>query len=740
MADPLRQPCVNATQAFLHKDYVQCLIEIEKGLEISREGIQASLEQLLVLRFTVVSTIYAHAAIRHRVMEGLRQAEGLSAHKLEHMLGMSPGTLFIELWYECLYALAREPPPETLPSSIALTPITEQVLLRIPTPVLSSAVLTALRMDVLANTATPSARSQNARQACECFFFAVVQADVYQDAEKYERILRLYTIEVLGLHLGEWEYAYGFVDYSTLPPSTKLDVLNALSAAQEKEKRKVEHESEVLRQAQQHYESEKNKRSADVPPQDTQSAQPPSVPLPMPSETVTRPTVQRAPSIRARPASLTEEPSPPSSSHSDQRQHLQQYLQRRPAPEPVTGSIQPRSSSWWSFFLSHITRQRALSTILTHRPLPRLLQNRIPENSAIAFVVAFGALFIIVVLLGLLLKVLNPPRLEARHASLPPVGVRPAATGRRRPALDDKGRVSNAAASQANLLTQPSAQGYSPTPSNSVTPYSYANVSQPAPYLQSTHSSSDAALLSHKPGRSKARKSRALPVPPFESNADQQYRYNSGNADPYAANIRDQSPFESQHEVAPATTTRPSRSSRGYVPLPEPPLNTNAYSDYRDDRISYYDGALNYYNQPQRASNTSHHYRTKSGSSQLSRVDSIGAGDHRRHNSKRSRKGSTRKMTTAERVRALREANADAKESSPSKEYADGTAFEPYTDSGYHQPYANDSAYSNGAYAYVADDNESQYFPVKEEFRYGADSSVKPVNAYLLSLVTEEAF
>jgi len=364
MADPLRQPCVNATQAFLHKDYVQSLLEIENALEASHVGAEASLEQLLVLRFTVVSTIYAHAAVRYRVVEGLRQAEDVRAHKLEHMLGMGPATLFIELWYECLYALAREPYPETLPSSIALTPVAEQVLLRIPTPVLSSAILTALRMDVLANAAAPSAHSQNARQVCECFFSAVVQADdAYQDTEKYERILRLYTIQVLGLYLGEWDYAYGFVDYSTLPPPTKLDVLSALSATQEKEKHKVEHESEVLRQAQQHYEYERNKRRVDAPPQNTQSAQPSSAPLPMPSEPMARPTVQRTPSIRSRPASLTAKSSPTSLSHADQRQHLQQYLQHRPGTEPMNGSVQPRCSTWWSFFLSHVTRERILSAI-----------------------------------------------------------------------------------------------------------------------------------------------------------------------------------------------------------------------------------------------------------------------------------------------------------------------------------------------------------------------------------------
>ena len=364
MADPLREPCVNATQAFLRKDYVQCLLDIEKALESTHEGLDTSLEQLLVLRFTVVSTISAHAAVRARVTKALHHAEDVHAHKLEHMLNMGPNSLFTQLWYECLYALARGPAPETLPTSIALTPVAEQVLLRIPTPVLTSAILMALQMDTLANAAAPtSARSQIARQTCECFFSAVVQADdIHHDAEKYERILRLYTIQVLGLYLGEWDYAYGFVEYSTLPSPTKLDVLNALSTAQENEKHKVEREIEVLRHAQQQYESEKSRRSA-ATPQDTPSKQMAPVPLAKPNETVARPTVQRTPSIRGRPASLTAEPSPSPLSHADQRKHLQQYLQRRPRPEPTVSPVQSRST-WWSLFLSHIPLERALSAIL----------------------------------------------------------------------------------------------------------------------------------------------------------------------------------------------------------------------------------------------------------------------------------------------------------------------------------------------------------------------------------------
>ncbi|WFD26722.1 hypothetical protein MNAN1_001707 [Malassezia nana] len=363
MADSLRPSYVKATQAFLRKDYVPCLLEIEKALESAHEGSASSLEQLMVLRFTALYAVYAHAAVRQRVSSELHQTESVHSHKVEHMLDMKPTLLFIQLWYECVYALAQVPSPETLPSSIALTPVAEQVLLRMPTSVLSSAILMALRMDNLANAdALQTTPSQNARQVCECFFSAVVQAeDDYQDMDKYERILRLYAIQVLGTSQGEWDYASNFVEYSTLPPPVKQSILEALSAAHDQASHRVMRESELLHHAQKHYESERSKRDARQDTQPTPAA-PVPVPTPTPNETVVRPTVQRTPSIRARPSGLQEEkPSP--SSHADQRQHLQQYLQRRPSTVPWDGPVQ-RPATWWSFFLSHMTRQRTLATLV----------------------------------------------------------------------------------------------------------------------------------------------------------------------------------------------------------------------------------------------------------------------------------------------------------------------------------------------------------------------------------------
>ncbi|WFD26723.1 hypothetical protein MNAN1_001708 [Malassezia nana] len=349
-------------------------------------------------------------------------------------------------------------------------------------------------------------------------------------------------------------------------------------------------------------------------------------------------------------------------------------------------------------------------------PKPRKFTAGVPEESAIAFIAAFGVLFVIILLLGVILKFSNPPRLEARHASLPPVGVRPKDPRQQQQTARVNSQGGNASTSQANLLTPAPAQGYShPVYAGAAPPSSKRYSSQQGMYLQAPQSSSGATLLDSKPPRSKALKSRALPVPPIESYSDQ-YRYNTGYADPYASNSPEQSPFESQQDLALTTTRRPSRLSRGYVPLPEPPVNANVYSD-RDDRLSYYGGTLSYYNQSQPGSQSTQHRRTKSGSSQLSRVESIGAGDRRRH-SKRGRNNSTRKMTTAERVRALREANMDAQESSPSKRYAAGAASEPYTDSGYQQSYAYDSNYSKGDYGYASYDNESEYYPVKEEYCY----------------------
>lgn len=214
--------------------------------------------------------------------------------------------------------------------------------------------------------------------------------------------------------------------------------------------------------------------------------------------------------------------------------------------------------------------------------------------------------------------------------------------------------------------------------------------------------SSDLSLSSIKvPSSTKSprkmnRRSRALPAPPIAAYSDRGYNDGVGYSDPFAPPLDDMDHINNSAPPV-ASRQRSSRSSRGYVPLPEPPVSNQArYSDGAGgyERASYYDGALSYYDSHPQGTDKTGEWR-QSQTSQLSRVDSVGAGDHRRH-SRRGRGTGRRHQSTAERIRALRSATADTDASVPSK-------------------YSNEQ--QAASYAYDTQLDMDQY-PVREEYRY----------------------
>ena len=148
-------------------------------------------------------------------------------------------------------------------------------------------------------------------------------------------------------------------------------------------------------------------------------------------------------------------------------------------------------------------------------------------KSSIAFISSCAFLFILAVLIALVLQCTNPPRLEARHPSLPPVGVRK---------RDD----------QVNAVQYPAP---APTTETSQFPTNPLNRAQPAasvssqtlsmdpfendttkqPFVQSSYGqllqpTVDATAPILQPvaetGRYKKTRSRALPQPPVPSRSD----------------------------------------------------------------------------------------------------------------------------------------------------------------------------------------------------------------------------
>lgn len=241
----LRQQCGDATRAFLQKEYMTSLLMIQKGVELAcadaRQGITHDvvlLERLLVLRYTAMVTVYTNSSVRERVMKSLEHTPErpedahARAHAVLQVLQAPAGALYTMLWYaslDVLHGTPNPPYPHTLDPSEELTPL----ILRVPGALLTSAILAALRLDTYASKgpayargdAETSARATCARQTCEWYFSALLTPDgqeVSKAGGTYERVLRIYTLQVLGVHLQDWNYAHDFVGYSSLPEGAKL--------------------------------------------------------------------------------------------------------------------------------------------------------------------------------------------------------------------------------------------------------------------------------------------------------------------------------------------------------------------------------------------------------------------------------------------------------------------------------------------------------------------------------------
>lgn len=312
-----------------------------------------------------------------------------------------------------------------------------------------------------------------------------------------------------------------------------------------------------------------------------------------------------------------------------------------------------------------------------------------PWKNAVGFLAAIAFVLGVMIFLALVLQCANPPRMEARHFPVPqhaaPYAPTRARSQRRISQLPrpPSGRTQlGSSPSQVGLLDQVQPQPVTsrrarrdgrrsrqlPDPpqhllaSEPAAAAPYTEIAMP-PAVRGQHAPQEYyeyTTPSAQPGSS--RRSRNLPLPPPDLGAPLMDPVGAYSEYHEAPTYADASPFEA-HDRALATRMPP-RSARGYVPLPEPPMQTPyPYTDAAPVEPGYYDTPvyqqeLSRYSEGNRSihkqnSMRSRHSGLERTSSQLSRVDSIGAGDHRRHSRKLPQPPVPR-MTTAERVKALR--------------------------------------------------------------------------------------
>ncbi|WFC96709.1 hypothetical protein MBRA1_003372 [Malassezia brasiliensis] len=375
-AAAVTEHCGVATRAFLQKEYAESLVHIQHGmaraLGAARDGtpLDAHLvERLGVLRYTACVTVYTNAAARTRALAALADRPDDDAHAVRALLEAPAAGLYTQLWWESLEALFGTPRAPH-PSSLEAPDTAAALALRVPGALLTSAILGALRLDTCAHSGAAYAQAADgtaargcARQTCEMYLGAsLADAPAAPDAQAtYARVLRLYTIQVLGLHLHDWTYARDVVGYSRLPDDAKAALLTELDATATHAAARAQRERAALEVAQQQYEAEKRRRQAAPPPEavaDTEA--PPSAPvLPSAAPSTSGAALRRTASVRRRgsgraggaaaqapraeasrgaaadgAAAAAHSRDAPPDTHAAERARIQAYLARRPS-EPV---------------------------------------------------------------------------------------------------------------------------------------------------------------------------------------------------------------------------------------------------------------------------------------------------------------------------------------------------------------------------------------------------------------------
>ncbi|WFD00623.1 hypothetical protein MYAM1_003374 [Malassezia yamatoensis] len=363
-----------------------------------------------------------------------------------------------------------------------------------------------------------------------------------------------------------------------------------------------------------------------------------------------------------------------------------------------------------------------------------------PWKRAIGFLAAVGMVLVCMVLLGLLLQCTNRPRMEARHPISAPSGSYPA--NRTARSMRRGSQMPRPLSQRAQLGSSPSQVGLldqvQPQPVTSrrarneakrarqlPAPPQHLLNSEAAPYSEikmppAVHNQGlpleeyqDYTTITPQKHAGSSRKARPLPLPQPDFGTPLMDMTAPYADSPSLQTYHETSPFES-HEVLTQSSEKPTpRSSRGYVPLPEPPMQMTQYntsSSYMLPDTAYYDTPtyhqemLNYVepNQVLRHNNSQRSRRSglERNNSQLSRVESIGAGDHRRH-SRRLPQPPGSRMTTAERLKALRSVTDDM--------YTDDTS-EPVS-----RRHPANAQPTDTSELYV---NDSAQYPVREELRY----------------------
>lgn len=272
-----------AARAFLQKDHLTALIESQQAVKIlstandlgrsltasaswpeHNNDLDKLIEKVAILRLTVLTHVYTDVNAKQEMLDQLSKSQDVGVDQLKLLLCKQPTSMINHLWFEVL-RLCSQTSGEFDAPTLDPTPETIDLAVQLPSAVISSAVLAALRLDSLDRSAKTG--SLAARQIAEWYLASYssvfhVRPPTEKALAAYEKIVGLYALHVLATRLGEWEYAREFVGYASLPESTKFALLEQINDAHTHLLQRPEREQEAAAAAQLAYQAEKTKRAS----------------------------------------------------------------------------------------------------------------------------------------------------------------------------------------------------------------------------------------------------------------------------------------------------------------------------------------------------------------------------------------------------------------------------------------------------------------------------------------------
>lgn len=234
-----------SAKSFLQRDHLKAISSNQSALNLliqSSSTDHDQLNKLLILRLTILSTIYSSQTIKSDLISSLtKSSSSNSIHRELLTIFNLNQSLFIQsFWKECLTLSNGSHIDSISIDALRPNPSTLNLALSLNHSVLSSAILAAIKLDDSSRESHNKLNSDqvgsSSRLISEWFLAAFASINLSEIREQkigngngngngldyenlklsYEKVIEVYSLHILGVRSGEWEYASEIVAYSQL--------------------------------------------------------------------------------------------------------------------------------------------------------------------------------------------------------------------------------------------------------------------------------------------------------------------------------------------------------------------------------------------------------------------------------------------------------------------------------------------------------------------------------------------